>query len=233
MKLHTIAFDADDTLWQNEKYYRSAKETFSLLMATYLPAGDAAARLDEIEDHNVGWYGYGIKSFMLSMVEAAVEMTAGKVACGEIEAILRIGKEMLSQKVEVYREAEVILAELSQDWDLMLITKGDLLEQGRKVERSGLAKYFKHIEIVQDKTPAVYETLLRKHSLSAGGFLMVGNSLRSDILPVVAVGGQAVFIPQENTWAHENVNPADLPRGYFEVEHLGRLPALMERIAAL
>ncbi len=229
--LDIIAFDADDTLWHNEILYREAKAQFQNLLARYQSPEQVAQRLDEIEIHNVAWYGYGIKSFTLSMVETAVEVSNGQVSGDEIQVILAFGKRMHSAEVQLFERAQDILAQLAQEHALMLITKGELLEQSRKLEKSGLAHYFRHIEIVQDKTAASYHSLLEKYALRPDRFLMVGNSLKSDILPVIEIGGQAVYIPFEHTWAHEVVAvEGSQQTTYFEIEHIGELPALVARL---
>lgn len=228
-KIRIIAFDADDTLWHNEHLYSDAKEQFRILMSAYEPQADAAARLDEIEEHNVGIYGYGIKSFTLSMLETAAEISDGKIPSEEIEAILDLGKAMHNAPVELFDQTQAVLVELAKTYPLMLITKGDTFEQQRKVERSGLAGYFKYIEIVASKTPEAYQRLFTQHHIDPINVLMVGNSLRSDILPVLEIGGLAVYIHYENTWSHEHVDEETLAKyHYYEVEHIGKVPELVE-----
>jgi len=221
-----IAFDADDTLWHNETYYQQAAEKFKQLLKGYQDAGRVDEQLAETEIRNVHWYGYGIKSYTLSMIEAAIALTDGKVTGNEIGSILDIGREMLSADVPLFDHTADTLASLAEDHDLMLITKGDLLEQDNKVQRSGLARFFKYIEIVQDKTPASYQLLLDRYNILASRFVMVGNSLKSDILPVLEIGGRAVYIPYQHTWAHERVDDAH-QHVYDEIEHLGQLPAFI------
>jgi len=223
-----IAFDADDTLWHNETYYQQAGEKFRRLFEGDQSAGQVGKLLSEIEIRNVSWYGYGIKSYTLSMIEAAIAITGGKVTGEGIQAILDLGREMLSADVHLFEHTSDTLTSLAKDHDLMLITKGDLLEQDNKVQRSGLARFFKYIEIVQDKTPASYKLLLARYHISAGRFVMVGNSLKSDILPVLEIGGRAVYIPYQHTWVHEQV---DAPQYvYDEIEHLGQLPAFINSL---
>jgi putative hydrolase of the HAD superfamily len=226
-----IAFDADDTLWHNETRYIQAQNRYSQLLSRYHSPEKAAQRLDEIELQNIRSYGYGIKSFTLSMIEAAIELTDGQITGREVEEILNLGRQMLTARVELFEQTAETLTRLSGNHDLMLITKGDLFEQGRKVERSGLSQHFRYIEIVAEKTAAVYRALLERHRLRAERFLMVGNSLKSDILPVLEIGGRAVYIPYEHTWIHERVVDAEIVRdGYYELEHLGELPALVEKL---
>jgi putative hydrolase of the HAD superfamily len=229
--IEIIGFDADDTLWHNEILYSQAKDQFQVLLAPYGDPERVRQRLDEIEEWNVRHYGYGIKSFALSMVEAAIEISHGQIEAPRLSRILDIVKEMLSAEVKPLEPVEPTLAVLAQQFPLMLITKGDFFEQHRKIERSGLAKYFRYIEIVVDKTPETYRGVLVKYHLEPQKFLMVGNSMRSDILPVLAIGGQAVYVPYETTWAHEKVDEtAQAATKYIEIEHLGQLPELINRL---
>ncbi|MGB2911288.1 MAG: HAD hydrolase-like protein, partial [Anaerolineales bacterium] len=180
---------------------------------------------------NLKYYGYGIKSFILSLIEAAVELSDGRVDAEKIQHIIKIGKEMLRADIPLFEQAKVVLTELSQDYDLMMVTKGESFEQMRKVRQSGLAGYFRYIEVVGDKSKETYQELLGKFRFDPSRFLMIGNSLRSDIIPVLEIGGQAVHIPYDQTWFYENegdqtVNTAD----YYEIEHLGQLPDLIRRI---
>jgi putative hydrolase of the HAD superfamily len=231
--LDIIAFDADDTLWHSERLYAEIQAKFGQLLAPYNQAEEIAAVLHATEMRNLPCFGYGIKSFTLSMVEAAIELSAGRISAGELGEVLDLGKRMLAAPVELLEHAETTVARLAQAHTLMLITKGDLLDQESKIARSGLARYFKYIEVVTDKTIAGYEAILSKYQVPAARFLMVGNSLRSDILPVVALGGAAVYIPYHITWAHEVVSPSSTEQGrYFELEHLGLLPAWVEQWVA-
>jgi putative hydrolase of the HAD superfamily len=217
-----IAFDADDTLWQTEIYYQQASER-CLHLISDLPGAPAAQRgLAEVEVRNVNWYGYGIKSFTLSMIETAVESSGGTLSADVLRSILDLGREMLRRDVVLFEHARATLA---QAHDLMLITKGDLMEQEDKILRSGLAGFFSRVEILADKTPLAYRKILDHYGIPVDKFVMVGNALKSDVLPVIELGATAVYIPCENTWAHER---ADARAGtYFEIEHLGLLPALI------
>ena len=226
--IEIIAFDADDTLWENETIYHKAKDELSRLLSPYQEADWVNRKLDEIEVANLQVYGYGIKSFTLSMIETAVEAVDGKVETHTISAILGIAKRMLSAEVELLDHTEQTLEQLSSDYVLMLVTKGDLFEQQRKISRSGIDHCFKLIEVVAEKTPARYREILKKHDIEIEQFLMVGNSLRSDILPIVAIGGKAVYIPNENTWFHEVPGQDEIEGAeYDELEHLGQLPEYM------
>jgi putative hydrolase of the HAD superfamily len=227
----TIAFDADDTLWHNESNYAQAGVKLQRLLNGYRSDGQVERTLGEVEIRNLPIYGYGIKSYTLSMIEGAISLTDGRISAAEIRQIIGIGQEMLSAGVVLVDQAQETLAALAGSFQLMLITKGDLLEQEVKIERSGLAGYFRYIQIVRDKSPAAYQQILDRHGIRPGQFLMVGNSLRSDILPVLEIRARAVYIPYEHTWAHENP-PEDQahPRRYYELENLGELPALAARL---
>jgi putative hydrolase of the HAD superfamily len=228
-----IAFDADDTLWENEIFYSQAKEWLGKLLAGYLDASALEAALEETEMSNIHHFGYGIKSFTLSMVETAIRASRGKVRADEILEIIEHSKAMLQRDPQHFERVAETLEVLSHDYDLMLITKGDLFEQENKIARSSLRPYFKFIEVVGSKTTETYRQIMSRYAIQPGEFLMVGNSLRSDILPVLEAGGQAVYVPYENTWAHENVVEAgETIRGYHTVEHLGELPELLSKLAS-
>jgi putative hydrolase of the HAD superfamily len=231
--LDIIAFDADDTLWHSEQLYAEIQENFAQVLAPYQAAEKTSAVLHATEMRNLASLGYGIKSFTLSMLETAIELSAARISANELKAVLDLGKKMLAAPVQLLDQAEMTVAQLTQTHTLMLITKGDLLDQESKIERSGLARYFKYIEVVSDKTQSSYAAILAKYQVSPARFLMVGNSLRSDILPVVALGGAAVYIPYHITWAHEAVVPSAAEQGrYSELEHLGLLPAWVEAWSA-
>jgi len=226
--IEIIAFDADDTLWKNESLYHKAKDELARILSPHQEPDWVDCKLDEIEISNLQIYGYGIKSFTLSMIETATEAVDGKIEAHTISAILEIAKMMLSAEVELLDYTEQALVQLSSDYDLMLVTKGDLFEQRSKISRSGMDHCFKLIEVVAEKTPARYLEILKKHVIEIEQFLMVGNSLRSDILPIVAIGGRAVYIPNENTWFHEVPEQEDVEGvEYDELEHLGQLPEYM------
>ena len=231
--IEIIAFDADDTLWDNEIFYIQAKEQFVKLLSNYQDPDKVEQLLDEIEVDNVAIYGYGIKSFMLSMAETALEISDGRITGMEMAGVLDLGRQMLSRPVELFRHTEEVLVQLSKDWELMLLTKGDIFEQSKKIERSGISAYFRYIEITGEKTKASYQSLLERRRLDPRKFLMVGNSLKSDILPVIELGGQAVYVPYKNTWSHEQAS-LDLASkdGYYEIDHLGQLPDLVSRLVS-
>jgi putative hydrolase of the HAD superfamily len=227
----TIAFDADDTLWHNETYYQQAKKLFAQLLSKYQDSESARQRLDEIEVRNIDIYGYGIKMFTLSMIEAAIDLSDGKIKGSEIHQIIDISKGMLTKEVELFEHVEDTLAKISPRFDLMLISKGDQFEQERKIARSGLSEYFRYIEVVGEKSQERYQALMTKYDIHPNRFLMVGNSLRSDIQPVLAIGGRAVYIPNEHTWFHENLPEEEIdPSAYDELEHIAQLPDYIDRL---
>lgn len=226
-----IAFDADDTLWHNESLYLLTQDKFKGLLSRYHSAEWIEQKLYETEVRNLRYFGYGVKGFTLSMIETAIELTEGRIQGNDIQLIINFAKEMQKAEVQLMDRAAETVAALSKSYRLMLLTKGDLFDQETKIARSGLAPYFKHIEIVSEKTPQTYQTLLAKYHLNPRQFLMVGNSLNSDILPVVAIGGQAIYIPHHLTWAHETrADQEAVFKDYFELEHLGLLPALLEQL---
>ena len=225
----TIAFDADDTLWHSENLYAATQAEYRQLLSGYAAPDRIDRVLHETEMHNLSLYGYGIKGFALSMIEAALDLSANQIQGHEVQRVLQLAKHMLSAELQLLDHAAEVIAQLAETYPLMLITKGDLFDQESKIERSGLKPYFSQIEIVSDKTPEAYAALLAKHHLNPDRFVMVGNSLRSDILPVVALGGHAIYIPYHITWAHEHVEDADAA-GYQTLNHLGQLPAALERL---
>jgi putative hydrolase of the HAD superfamily len=229
--LDVIAFDADDTLWHNETLYSKTQSRFRDLLARYEQADWSEQALYETEMRNLRFYGYGIKSFGLSMIETAIKLTGGRIQARDIQAIIDLIKEMLQAPVQLLDHVEDIIPALAADHTLMLITKGDLLDQEAKIARSDLGPYFAHVEIVPDKNAEVYRSILDRHGIRPERFLMVGNSLRSDILPVIAVGGQAVHVPYHLTWAHETVSEQNPASGsYVVLEHLGQLPATIGKL---
>lgn len=230
-RFDVIAFDADDTLWHNERLYVNAQIKFKALLTRYHDPDWIDAQLYQAEQRNLPHFGYGIKAFALSMIETAVELTEGRITGHEIRAIIDMAREMIAAEVELLEHAAETVARLADGYTLMLVTKGDLRDQEAKIARSGLAPYFRFVEIVSEKNPESYTGLLARHTIAPGRFLMVGNSLRSDILPVLAVGASAVFIPYQLTWAHEVVDPPPAGQpGYYELEHLGQLPGLLEKL---
>ncbi|UCF28527.1 MAG: HAD family hydrolase [Chloroflexota bacterium] len=226
-----IAFDADDTLWHNEHLYYQAKKTLPKILVNYGEVDAIRTSLDKTEVENIEYYGYGIKSFALSMIEVAVDISQGQVTGNEIREIITVAKNMLKAPVELVPDAADTLKDLSGKYDLMLITKGDLFEQERKIGISKISNCFRHLEVVGEKSDAAYRNILKKYNIKPADFLMVGNSLRSDILPVLRVGGQAVYIPNEHTWFHEHADEDEV--GDFKFVELERLSLLPEYVRQL
>jgi putative hydrolase of the HAD superfamily len=229
LRFDVIAFDADDTLWHTEGLYVDAQAEFTRLLARYGSPVDE--RLHEVEMRNLRHFGYGIKGFALSMIETAVELTGGRIAGADVQSLIDQAKRMLAADVQLLEHVHDALTTLAGRYPLMLITKGDLHDQEVRIARSGLAAHFRHIEIVSDKTRDSYAALLHDRGIAAERFVMVGNSLRSDVLPVLALGASAVYVPYQLTWAHEVAErpPVGQP-GFHEVAHLGQLPALLESL---
>lgn len=234
MQFEMIAFDADDTLWHSETYYQKAQDALAVLLAPYQISRETIQdTLLRIEVSNLPTFGYGAKAFTLSMIETAIEVTHGTVRIEDVQAIIRLGKSMLTHEIHLLDYSHETVAQLAQTHPLMIVTKGDLMDQERKLAASGLTEYFKHIEIVSDKKSEVYGAVLKKHGIAPQNFLMVGNSMRSDILPVLELGGWAVYVPYEMTWAHEtSVEVVQEDERFFEVDHLGQLPDLVSQLEA-
>ena len=203
--IKVIAFDADDTLWVNETYFRDAEHQFAKLLAKYETENKIDQELFKAEIRNLTYYGYGIKGFILSMIECALDLSNYNVNQKTIEAILNIGKEMLDQPIELLDGVEV-LESLQGKYKLIVATKGDLLDQERKLEKSNLLKYFHHVEVMSDKKEKDYKRLLTHLDIDPSEFLMIGNSLKSDVLPLIALGASAIHVPFHTTWVHEEVS---------------------------
>jgi putative hydrolase of the HAD superfamily len=230
-----VAFDGDDTLWHNERSYREGREQFRRLLAgagVELTADDVEAHVNRTELTNLPFFGYGVSSFVLSLIETAIDLSGGRISGADLRGTIALAKQMLTEEIELFPTADETLTKLAATWPLMLITKGDLLHQTSKVERSGLRERFRHIEIVSHKTPDVYARILAERGVAPDRFLMIGNSLRSDILPVIDVGGWAVHIPAALSWSHEHAElPARARRRYVEVASLDRVPPAIEQLA--
>jgi putative hydrolase of the HAD superfamily len=205
MNIKVIAFDADDTLWVNEPYFRQTEERFCSLLGEYASQHELERELLKIEIDNLGLYGYGIKGFVLSMVETALKVSGKTISPDIIEQILNLGRQMLNQPIELLDGIEDVLQALKDKYRLVVATKGDLLDQERKLKKSGLSHYFHHIEIMSEKDDANYQKLIKHLDIQPNEFMMVGNSLKSDILPVLNIGGYGVHVPYHITWAHEQI----------------------------
>jgi putative hydrolase of the HAD superfamily len=203
MSIKVIAFDADDTLWVNEPYFLETEKKFCALLEDYLPLHSVSQELFKTEMQNLPLYGYGIKGFMLSMIETALRISNNTLNLEIAEKIIEYGKELLAKPVELLDDVEEVLQSLYGKYKLVVATKGDLLDQERKLKKSGIEHYFHHIEIMSDKQEADYSKLIKHLDVKPEEFLMIGNSVKSDILPVLAIGGHAVHIPYHTTWAHE------------------------------
>lgn len=230
MTLTAIGFDADDTLWENERYFRKAQARFEIVMADYVAGPDLMARLLLTEARNVKTYGYGVKSFTLSMIETAIEVSNAKASGALISEILSIGRDVFHHRVELLPHAAATLQTLARRYRLILVTKGDLVDQERKLTESGLFQYFDHVEIVSQKFTQTYETIFTRHADGPHNAMMVGNSMRSDVLPMIDAGGYGVHVPTPTTWALEHAErPENTPR-FAEIDDLGSLPETIESL---
>jgi putative hydrolase of the HAD superfamily len=226
-----IGFDADDTLWHNETLFMAAQQKFYHLLEKYSPEDKSARILGQIETCNLDYFGFGVTGFAFSMIEAAIELSGGRISGQEIQEIVGIGKWMLDAPLELFDHVQETLDNLSRRYTLMLITKGELLNQQRKLDRSGLGACFRYVEILNKKTRDDYASILAKVQIEPSRFIMVGNSLKSDILPVVELGGYGVHIPFTYTWVHEQVpEPQAGEKRYAELERIDQLPDLLERL---
>lgn len=228
-QITVIAFDADDTLWVNEPYFRETEEQFAGLLEDFLPHHSIVAELYKTEIANLPLYGYGIKGFMLSMIETVLRITGGNANPEIISRAIQLGQEMLNKPIELLDGVEDVLKSLHGKYKLVVATKGDLLDQQRKLTKSGLDHYFHHIEIMSDKQEQDYKKLLKHLDCPVDQFLMLGNSLKSDILPVLAIGGHAVHIPYHTTWVHEHIDHTIEHENFYQMESLSEiLPKLIE-----
>ena len=225
--IKVIAFDADDTLWVNEPYFRTAEKAFCELLKEYVPEEECNELLYKFEIQNLPLYGYGIKPFVLSLIEAAITISKKKIPLEVVSEIIAIGKEMLQMPVELIDGIEATLAHLSKKYLLVMATKGDLLDQERKLIKSGLEKYFHHIEVMSDKQPKNYQKLITHLDISPSQFLMVGNSLKSDVLPVLEIGSYAIHIPFHTTWEHEKVEEEVMHCNFKELKLASELIDLL------
>lgn len=223
--IDTIGFDGDDTLWHNESLFSMTQERFRALLAHAADPADLDRRLLEAERANLRVYGYGIKGFVLSMIETAIAVTDGRVPARDLQSLIEFGKAMLDHPVELLPGVAEVVEALSSRHRLILVTKGDLFDQESKIARSGLAERFDAVEIVSEKDPATYRRVLARHGVDPARFVMVGNSVRSDILPVLSIGAHAVHVPYAITWAHEEAEPPD--EHYRRIDSVLDLPPLL------
>ncbi len=230
MPIKLIAFDADDTLWVNEPNYVDVKQKLCELMSHHIDQNTLTERFYDAQIRNLHLFGYGAKSFILSMIETAIELTNGAITGNEIQQIIDVGRGLLDFPIDVLDGVPEVLETLSKQYDLMVLTKGDLFDQESKIARSGLAHYFKHVEIVGEKNEQSYQRILQKYSIQPADFLMIGNSLKSDVLPVVHIGGRAIHIPYAITWAHEQVDDARLTgKSFTTLNNVRELLELLEK----
>jgi len=227
MSLKVIAFDADDTLWVNEPYFQETEHKFCALLEDYLPHHSVSQEMFKTEMQNLALYGYGVKSFMLSMIETALRVSNNSVGLATIEKAIQYGKDLLDKPIELLDGIEEVLQTLKNKYRLVVATKGDLLDQERKLKKSGLEHYFHHIEIMSDKQEKDYIKLIKHLDIKPEEFLMIGNSLKSDVIPVLAIGGHAVHVPYHTTWAHEVVEKS------IEHERFSQVATIRETISYL
>jgi putative hydrolase of the HAD superfamily len=223
-----IGFDADDTLWHNENIFEGVQERYFGLLARHHDADTVKRALEATETRNLELYGYGIKGFMLSAIETAINLTDGKISTEEVRELLALGREMLDHPVELLDGAREALEELASSYSLLLITKGDLRDQERKLAKSGIAGLFEAIEIVSEKNKGTYERIFRRHGIDPAKFLMVGNSVKSDILPVLALGGSGVHVPYRITWGLEHAEAPPASDRFFQATSLRDLPGIVK-----
>lgn len=228
MKLTALGFDADDTLWHNESVFRLTQDRFAALLSDHADPGDIAARMLEAETRNLAFYGYGVKGFTLSMIETATEIGGDGLPASVIQDILGFGREMLTHPVDCLPGVAQTLAALADDHALILITKGDLFDQERKLAQSGLGDLFDRVDIVSEKSPDTYRAAFAGHA--PGAAMMVGNSLKSDVIPALAAGAWGVHVPYRVTWALEHAEPPEDHPKFRRLSRLADLPALIDAL---
>ena len=224
-----IGFDADDTLWHNESIFTMTQGKFREILSSHSPELiDQTLSSNQIK--NLKLFGYGIKGFILSMIETYIQISNGEIKGNEIQKIIDFGRDMLAAPVDLLPYVHEVIDKLSKKYRLLLITKGDLIDQETKIFRSGLADYFTGVEIVSEKNSETYKNILNRHSIAVSSFIMIGNSMRSDIVPIVQIGGHAVHIPYYTTWDHEQKHPYINPKNFKKLKHIGLLPKLIEEM---
>lgn len=229
--LTTIGFDADDTLWQNEQFFKLTEKRFTALLSDHAAPEHLSERLLAAQKRNIGIYGFGIKGFTLSMIETAVDVTGGHAPTSVISEILAAGRDMLNHPVETLPHARETLEQLAGSYRMILITKGDLFDQERKIAQSGLGELFEAVEIVSDKSRSTYERIFSRHGDGPEKSMMVGNSLKSDVVPAIEAGSWGVYIPHDLTWAYEHVDAPIEATRFRQVAHLSELAGVIDRIA--
>jgi putative hydrolase of the HAD superfamily len=230
MTVSVVGLDADDTLWHSESHFAVTEQRFRELLRPWLPAEVIADRLLQRERANLEVFGYGAKGFTLSMIETALDVSEGALPAAAVQQLIEWGKELLRHPVELIDDVAETIETLGRSYRLLLITKGDLFHQESKVAESGLAKHFERIEILTEKSPDTYRRVLSESEVDPGEFVMVGNSLRSDVLPVVEIGGNAVHVPYGITWGHEHVDPSPCDITWKQISTLGELPGVLESL---
>ncbi len=229
----TIGLDADDTLWESEVHFVDVEDRFREMIARYDPSDDIQEHLLAVERHNLSHFGYGVKSFTLSMIETAIQLTDGAVNADDIHRIVMWGKDMMGHPVELLPGVREAVTELAGRYELVIFTKGDLFHQEAKVAQSGLAELVQGVEVMTEKDVPTYDRIFQRREIDPGTFLMVGNSVRSDVLPIVELGGHAAHIPHNETWAHELDDSATPERnGYHLLSHLGEVADLALRLGS-
>ena len=226
--IRTIGFDADDTLWVNETYFRETEDKFADLLQEFETKNKIDNELFAKEMENLRLYGYGVKGFMLSMLETAIELSSGQVNTQTLSKIIAMGKHMIDQPVEILDGVQETLQYLAPKYRLIVMTKGDLLDQERKLQKSGLSKYFQHVEVLSEKKEKNYSDLLAHLEIDVDEFVMIGNSLKSDVLPLLNIGAKAIHIPFHTTWAHEEVSEKEIDKDhqYLKIERLTQLKSI-------
>ena len=224
-----IGFDADDTLWHNESIFTMTQGKFREILSSHSPEL-IDQTLSSTQIKNLKLFGYGIKGFILSMIETSIQISNGEIKGNEIQKIIDFGRDMLAAPVDLLPYVHEVIDKLSKKYRLLLITKGDLIDQETKIFRSGLADYFTGVEIVSEKNSETYKNILNRHSIAVSSFIMIGNSMRSDVVPIVQIGGNAVHIPYYTTWEHEQKHPYIDPKNFKQLEHIGLLPELIKEM---
>jgi putative hydrolase of the HAD superfamily len=229
-QLTLVAFDADDTLWHNERFFRLTQERFAELLSDHADSDHLAERLLMAEKRNIGRYGFGVKGFVLSMIETAIEVTNEKVPARVIAELIEAGHDMLAYPIELLPHAQDAVEAIAETHRVILVTKGDLLDQERKLAQSGLGDLFDGVEIVSSKTPTVYQSVFDRHGDGPDQSMMVGNSMRSDVVPVIQSGGWGVYVPHGLVWEIEHAEPPTGAPRYHAIDDLAGLAGLVEEI---